>query len=122
MKLRLRGNSIRMRLTQSEVERLLSEDAVEERVEFNQGDSGQFCYRLRRNDKDVYEATYANNTLEVSVPKNVLDKWVAGDEVGIEADSGKLSLLIEKDFACLKPRPGEDQTDHFPHPDVRAAC
>jgi hypothetical protein len=27
-----------------------------------------------------------------------------------------LKILVEKDFACLAPREGEDESDMFPHP------
>ena len=31
-------------------------------------------------------------------------------------DGGVLNILVEKDFACLAPREGEDESDMFPHP------
>jgi hypothetical protein len=42
-------------------------------------------------------------------------QWTESDEVGIEASTGTLKLLIEKDFRCLhrEPEPGEDS---FPNP------
>ncbi len=122
MKLRLRGNSIRMRLTKSEVERLETETSVEEFVEFAADDSDRFCYRLVKSDKNAFKVTNKDNTLQVSVPQDVINAWVMGDEIGIEAETGGVSLLIEKDFECLKPRPGEDQTDNFPHPNAAEAC
>ena len=36
-------------------------------------------------------------------------------------DGEKLSILIEKDFACLAPRAGEDEADMYPHPNVDSA-
>ena len=42
------------------------------------------------------------------------------DQVGEgeqQHDNGDvLSILVEKDFACLAPREGEDESDMFPHP------
>jgi hypothetical protein len=32
-------------------------------------------------------------------------------------DGAKLTILVEKDFACLTPREGEDESDMFPNPD-----
>jgi hypothetical protein len=29
---------------------------------------------------------------------------------------GSLRITLEKDFACLAPREGEDESDNFPHP------
>ena len=31
-------------------------------------------------------------------------------------DGDLLKILVEKDFACLAPREGEDETDMYPHP------
>ena len=43
------------------------------------------------------------------------------EQVSIEADEAlddgdSLKILVEKDFACLAPREGEDETDMYPHP------
>jgi hypothetical protein len=42
-------------------------------------------------------------------------QWMESDQTGIEASTGTLRLLIEKDFECLhrEPQPGEDA---FPNP------
>jgi hypothetical protein len=45
MKLRLQGNSVRLRLTRSEVERLRETGLVEESIEFGSGES--LVYRLQ---------------------------------------------------------------------------
>ena len=48
-------------------------------------------------------------------------EWVDSDEVSISSEQqldqgGLLKILVEKDFACLAPREGEDESDMFPHP------
>ncbi len=36
---------------------------------------------------------------------------------GRDVDDGdSLKILVEKDFACLAPREGEDESDMYPHP------
>ncbi|MGH8167708.1 MAG: DUF7009 family protein [Woeseiaceae bacterium] len=38
-------------------------------------------------------------------------------------DGDELSILVEKDFACLAPREGEDDSDKFPNPlEGKATC
>jgi hypothetical protein len=32
-----------------------------------------------------------------------------------------LNILVEKDFACLAPRAGEDERDMYPHPNADEA-
>jgi hypothetical protein len=47
--------------------------------------------------------------------------WAASELVSIDGEQGLddgsvLRILVEKDFACLAPRAGEDESDMFPHP------
>jgi hypothetical protein len=35
------------------------------------------------------------------------------------AGGADLNITLEKDFACLAPRAGEDESDNFPHPDAQ---
>ena len=49
-------------------------------------------------------------------------QWADSEQVSIEAvqtidDGSELKILVEKDFACLTPREGEDESDLFPHPE-----
>jgi hypothetical protein len=117
MKLRISGNSIRLRLTRSEVDRFGGTGRVEGSVDF--GPVGQkFVYALVRDDRlDAIAAEYHDNVLSVRIPENIAREWAGTDLVGIgsEASAG-LGILIEKDFACLTPRQGEDESDMFANP------
>lgn len=107
MKLRTHENSVRFRLTQSEVYKLGNDGIVEEYVEF--GETSRFGYRLRATgDHPKIRASFANGIITVDVPASVAVQWPASEDVGLEGeqllDCGKkLMILIEKDFACLKP-------------------
>lgn len=120
MKLRVRDNSIRLRLTQSEVEQVRSDGLVRGRVPF--GGSYSFDYVLESSPATVKaEAHMSNNVLTVRIPEVDIHAWADSEEVSISAsqilDGGDhLSILVEKDFACLAPREGEDETDMYPHP------
>ncbi len=35
-------------------------------------------------------------------------------------DGSMLDILVEKDFACLTKREGEDESDMYPHPEAGA--
>ncbi len=57
------------------------------------------------------------------IPEAEIISWSDSDEVSIAAsqilDGGdQLNILVEKDFACLAPREGEDETDMYPHPEA----
>ena len=107
MKLRIRGSSIRLRLTQSEVAKVAAEGRVEDVVDFG---SAKLVYALVAGD--AIRASYTQNRIEVVAP---VKAWAASDDVGIEGEHGPLKIIVEKDFACLKPR-SEDDADAFPNP------
>src|SRR5437870_1908972 len=122
MKLRIKGDSLRLRLTRNEVDRLASEGIVEESIGFGASPHQSLIYRVRRDgSSSSIDAECADNELTVSVPTEITAQWIGTEEVGMEAHSdignGRfLHILIEKDFACLTPRPGDDDNDTFPHP------
>lgn len=115
MKLRLRGNSIRLRLSQADVSRLADAGAVEESLKFGHGD--EFVYRLQsRREVGPMSATFQGGIVEVSVFAGLMQSWMASDEVGIYGQSHGVAIAIEKDFRCLVERPGEGDADAFPRP------
>ena len=117
MKLRIQNDSIRLRLTQSEVTHFADEGYVEGVTHFGPGET--LTYALQTSDVDALRADFANDTLTVFVPRPWAPEWAASEQVGLEGthDAGggcTLTLLVEKDFDCLHKRPDED--DAFPHP------
>jgi hypothetical protein len=113
MKLRLRHNSIRLRLTRSEVDRLQDCGQVQETVEFPQT---QFIFSLESaNDVDKVSASLIDGRLSVSVPQEHCRAWATTEEVGIDAEFRGLTILIEKDWPCLHPSATED-ADTFARP------
>ncbi|MGH8494817.1 MAG: DUF7009 family protein [Gammaproteobacteria bacterium] len=121
MKLRIRGNSIRMRVTQSELAEIAADGEVRETVEF--GDA-TLTYALVRDAFDsAPSASFRDNVITLRLPADTVRRWVETRQVSIRASQrlehgGELQLLVEKDFACLEPRPGEDESDTFPHPEA----
>ena len=120
MKLRIRDNSIRLRLTQTEVDTVRVDALVRGRVIF--AGSNTFEYVLESSPATVKpEAHFSNNALTVRIPENDIQQWSTTEQVSIAAEQildggGHLKILIEKDFACLAPREGEDEADMYPHP------
>jgi hypothetical protein len=52
-----------------------------------------------------------------------IKQWAESEKVSISSeqnldDGEQLRILVEKDFACLAPRDGEDESDMFPNPDA----
>jgi hypothetical protein len=127
MKLRIKGNSLRLRISRSEVTRLLEGDCLEETIQFAPEACARFTYALQQ-DRLVGRPTvqYTGNRVAVLIPADQANAWGITDQVGIAEDIGlgnlgSLALLIEKDFACLD-RSDEDNLDTFPNPNVGATC
>jgi hypothetical protein len=116
MKLRIRGNSIRLRLTRSEVETFGAIGKVEESVDFGPKKSA-FGYALETRDLPGVEASFSGNALRIYVPQGIAQEWVNSELVGIESAEGSgPRILVEKDFACMQERPGENDNDAYPNP------
>ena len=120
MKLRLQGNSVRLRLTRSEVERPRETGLVEESIEFGSGES--LVYRLQSGrEPGPVEATFRQGVITVTVSQEAAQAWAGSDEVGLYAQSRALSISIEKDFRCLtRPLGDEREGDAYPHPGQRS--
>ena len=119
MKLRLQGNSVRLRLTRSEVERLRETGLVEESIDFGAGEA--LAYRLQtRLEPGPLETAYHQGIMTVSVSKEAAQAWAGSDEVGVYTQSGALAISVEKDFRCLTRRPEEQEPDAYPHPGQRS--
>lgn len=121
MKLRIKGASLRLRLTQAEVRTLLDDGRVQEEVPF--GGGVKLTYRLSRDATTAaIVATLHEGILDIRVPDALAHRWCASDEVTLAqtqpAGADTLRIVVEKDFACLAPRSDEDESDHFPHPDT----
>ena len=115
MKLRIQENSLRLRLTRSEVARLHEHGVVEETARFKS--DGRLTYRLlRRADTDSVQADLQNGIITVHVPAVAVDPWATSDEVGLYAQDGDLKIAIEKDFRCLTRPREEEAADAYPHP------
>jgi hypothetical protein len=119
MKLRIQGNSLRLRLSQAEVAQFSKTGFVEDAVQFAPNSS--FSYALESmSSLTAPKAVFFNGWLRIQVPGADATDWVRSDRVGISGDqpleSGKsLSILIEKDFQCLHG--GEERDpDAYPNP------
>ncbi len=125
MKLRVRGDTIRLRLKRGEVDRIAAGISIVEETHFP---DSVLTYRLEVSENSEFSASLNNGTLVVSLPKSKALDWAGTDEVSLYAEqkvsgAGPLSLLIEKDFRCIEPghhRDCKDDEDTFPHPSVQA--
>ena len=85
---------------------------LEENVDFGER---VFVYKIQLTGDDHLTATYNGDTITMLMPEAMLNELQNTDRVGFENKSGKLCLLVEKDFTCLD-NVAEDQSDNYPNP------
>jgi Family of unknown function (DUF7009) len=127
MKLRIKGNSLRLRVSRSEVARLLKGERVEETIHFAPQKTATLTYALEQELSGIAPTVrYTESDITVYIPADWAIPWCLTDQVGIAESislgiTGSLDLLIEKDFACLD-RNDEDNQDTFANPNAGATC
>ncbi|WP_448701419.1 DUF7009 family protein [Mucilaginibacter sp. AW1-3] len=112
MKIRIRGNTVRYRLTRPEVEQFKVEGVITEQTDFG---NKILTYILRASNTEVLKATFDNDMITMLMPENMASEWTDTERVGFENEDGKLMLYVEKDFKCLD-NVAEDQSDNYPNP------
>jgi hypothetical protein len=112
MKIRIKGNSLRYRLTKTDVENFDRDGYLEETTNFG---TQVFKYALQRSSSDCLTADFNDNTIIMLMPVTMAIEWTSTDRVGYENSTGPMYLLIEKDFKCLD-NVAEDQSDNYPNP------
>lgn len=117
MKIRIHGNSVRVRLSKTEVGKLENEGYLEETTDFG---PAQLGYAVRKSGVTELQARFEHHKITLEVPEKLLAGWAANNTVGFEgnmplSDGSSLFMLIEKDFKCLD-NVHEDQSDNYDNP------
>jgi len=125
MKLRIKGNSLRFRLTRPELDRLVSTGRIDETLWLGAAADARQTYALLHNST-ASAVTLRYNPPEIAVilPTAEILRWQSTSQIGIYATGSlgprdPLEITIEKDFACLDSSVPSDP-GAFPNP--RAAC
>ncbi len=120
MKIRIKGNSLRLRLTKTEVANFKVNGEIAEQTCVL---GGVFHYKLVQDENATeLNASWIGSGFQVSVPISLANQWADSDEVGFQniqvlPDGTELFLLVEKDFVCLD-NTFEDQSDNYPNPNA----
>lgn len=122
MKLRIKGNTIRFRLTQTEIDSIYK-GSLEDKTHFPGGNS--LTYKIQKGDS--FKCQFKNEEVIISVTPKVIEDWANSDKVSIENsieldDGSQLEVSLEKDFKCLTDRPKEDESDMYPNPLEKHKC
>jgi hypothetical protein len=105
-----------MTLTQSGI--------VEDAICFGPGPEEKLSFAILISTDSVLKAGLYRGRITISVPESEARVWADTSAVSIDGkcDVGHgevLSVLVEKDFACLTPRDSSDDADTFPHPKAK---
>jgi hypothetical protein len=126
MKLRIKGNSLRLRISPSEMTRLLQSGRIEETIYFGEGDSARLTYALEHRPQTMATTVrYAPREVTVVVASGEAHQWAEGQDVGLYGEAatshGPLEIAVEKDYACLD-KDDAANADTFPHPNQGTVC
>jgi len=127
MKLRLKENSLRLRVTRSELAHLQARQRIQEAVLFPTDNRARLSYALEvGSHSEPVHVAFASQQIVVSVSQDQFMSWSNEDQVGIYAslhvtESTDLDVAIEKDFACLDLS-DQDNQDTFANPMAGKAC
>lgn len=116
MKIRIKGNSIRLRLTKTDVLNLKKNGIVEENTVL--GTEELFKYALIVDETaSGISAKLMDNKITVSLSKKEADVLINTDEITVQGNQNNgvdkgLFILVEKDLQCLDTT-SEDQSDMY---------
>jgi hypothetical protein len=127
MKLRIKGDSVRFRVAPSEVDLLLREGTLESRVHFSLSPEQSLHYALVLDGSlEEPRVSFRDSKIIARLPKGEATRWASTEAVSLLANvildgSASLTLLVEKDFACLDLN-DEENKDTFPNPNASQLC
>lgn len=116
MKIRIKGNSIRLRLTKTDVSDLKEKGLVREKTVFNNETVFNYALFIDAKSEEI-NAKYAEKTIEIFLPEKEAKILTDSQEITVKnsqynGEEGGLFILIEKDLQCLDTT-SEDQSDMY---------
>ncbi len=121
MKIRIKGNSVRLRLTKTEVEAFARDGRYVESTQFGHK---KLVYALEaKMGIDQLDANFEQDAITIYFPMEEKDRWAGSGRVGYSnhvdgKNPSSLAILVEKDFTCLD-NTIEDQSDNYPNPKLQ---
>ena len=121
MKLRIKGNSIRLRLLKSEVEKFAEDGRISDQTRFSDS-SLRYTLAMSSDAGEIF-GKFDNNEITVFIPDQAAKEWASNDNVGFEIEQPTganeiLTIIIEKDFVCVDRPNDPDREDAYPNPNV----
>lgn len=108
MKLRFEKGTVKVRLSLEEIDLLNSEKSIFENLYISKDNGFNYSVQLVER-QDTCSIDFINNSLKISVPNTIADKWMNSNRIGIKetivTDEGEaIVLIIEEDLPPRKNR------------------
>jgi hypothetical protein len=125
MKIRILGNTIRLRVKMHEVDAIRENGVIEEALAFGPDESDQLRFQIHTGD-DTFAIEQQAMTISITIPRPVIDVWTSTQQVGFDqtittTKGSDIYVLIEKDFACLDGD-REEEAGSYPNPMEDTTC
>ena len=115
MKLRIHRNSIRLRLYRPEVETFGALGRLEEAFEYGPGPQDRLTYGIEAaSDIAAVQVRVSGNRIQIVLPAETAREWTNSDQVQVRAETGMMSVLVEKEFRRLHG--ANKDPDLYPNP------
>jgi|GEM_PF-269839 hypothetical protein len=128
MKLRIKGSTVRIRIDQRDLEQLVRTGRIEDGLQAGLLPEHRFGYAIQLVEGISPDPAvrYENGLFLVEMGRATACQWSQSAQVGFRSDcptgSDVLTLVLEKDFACLDRPAGEEADDAFAFPNPAAGC
>lgn len=127
MKLRIKGDSLRLRVSRSELDRFLEGERIQDTIHFGAASEAKLTYALEIALQTApVRVKYESQTVTVCLSDSQARNWARPSEVGVYSAVAidphfSLDIIIEKDFACLDRGEAENE-DTFENPKTGVTC
>ena len=128
MKLRIRSNSVRVRMDRRDLAELVDQGQVIDALRFAPGGASTVTYAVTVGaaPSGRPRADYAAGLLVITIDRGDAEAWAEGDLVGFDheqaVESGSVHVILEKDFACLDRPAGDEAEDAWAFPNPSGVC
>jgi len=106
MKLRFEGQTIRIRLSDEEIETFRAGNLLKHCI--GPGDDPFLCYSLIKDPKYGFGLTLEGREIKITMPAEQALLWLNSNRIGIEETldmgDGKIRVIVEKDLKPKKER------------------
>ncbi len=117
MKLKIRGNLLRIRLSRAEVDTFDATGKVEASIQHGRTPAESLRYSIERGAYSDIQTSYGPNQLRIFVPDELARRWVNSPLTNIEqpASPHAMHIRMEKDYQCLRGQEmGSGRDEHPP--------